>query len=149
MVRRTTRAGGTVVLGDSRSTISLTRLADGIVFVQAVGSGSTPVDQAFFEELEKELTRSAQLELYCDVRGQSRIARESRDIAVKWGKEHRAVITKTNILVTSRLVEMALSVIGMMSGSPMTIYSNEERFLLAVRKRVPSFKNPPLLPTVA
>lgn len=147
MVRRTTQAG-TVVLGDRLSTISLTRLAEGVIFVQTAGVGSTPVDQAFLEELDKELTKSAKIELYCDVRGQSRFARETRDIAVDWGKSHREVIVNTNILVTSRLMEMVLSVIGMMSGSPMTIYSNEQRFLAAVKRRVPSFRALPAL-TVA
>lgn len=69
-------------------------------------------------------------------------------MAGEWAKAHREQLN-SHILVTSKFLEMALSVVSMISGSPMTVYSSEGRFWAAIQHQVPTFKKLPTLRTVA
>jgi hypothetical protein len=147
MAQRTTQAGGTVVLKGERSLITIMHLAPGVLFLQSVGSGSFEVDRLIFEELDRAIETFGSIEIFADSRGQTRMARETRDFAGEWAKPRKDKV-KAHLLVNSKLMEMALSVISMVSGNPISMYSTEARFITTIQKRVPSFRLP-ALPTVA
>lgn len=147
MAQRTTLAGGTVVLKEDRSVVTIIQLAPGVLFLQPVGVASPEVDRMTFEELDRALEKFGKLDIFVDSRGQLRISRETRDLAGEWSKGKNERV-KAHLLVNSRFTEMAVSVISMMSGNPISTYSTEERFITTIQKRVPSFRLP-ALPTVA
>lgn len=147
MVQRTTLAGGTVVLKGDRNVITIIQLAPGVLFLQPVGVTSPEVDRLIFEELERAIEKSGKIDVFVDSRGQPRISRETRDLAGEWSKGKNDKV-KAHLLVNSRFIEMALAVISMVSGNPISTYSTEERFVTTIQKRVPAFRLP-ALPTVA
>lgn len=147
MAQRTTLAGGTVVLKGERNIITIIHLAPGVLFLQPVGPGTPELDKMLFEELDRAIERFGKIEVFADSRGQARMARETRDLAGEWSKGKNDKV-KAHLLVNSRFIEMALSVIAMVSGNPISTYSTEERFVTTLQKRVPSFRLP-ALPTVA
>jgi hypothetical protein len=147
MVQRTTLAGGTVVLKGDRNVITIIQLAPGVLFLQPVGVTSPEVDRLIFEELERAIEKSGKIDVFVDSRGQPRISRETRDLAGEWSKGKNDKV-KAHLLVNSRFIEMALAVISMVSGNPISTYSTEERFVTTIQKRVPTFRLP-ALPTVA
>lgn len=147
MVQRTTLAGGTVVLKGDRNLVTIIHLAPGVLFLQPVGPGTPEVDRLIFDELDRAIETFGQIELFADSRGQARISRETRDFAGEWAKKRKDKV-KAHLLVNSKLIEMALSVISMVSGNTISMYSTSERFISTIQKRVPSFRLP-ALPTVA
>lgn len=123
-------------------------LAPGILFMQTVGTSSFEIDKLVFDEIDRNLLERDKIILFGDTRGQTRLGRETRDFAGEWSKKHGNKV-ESHLLVSSRFVEMALSIIAMVSGNSIKMYSTEERFVKAIQKVVPSFRGLAALPTVA
>ncbi len=122
-------------------------LAPGIVFMQPAGTSTFELDKQIFEELDRAIQQHGRIVFFGDTRGQTRLVRETRDFAGEWSKKHGSKV-ESHLLVSSKFVEMALSVIAMVSGNSIKMYSNEERFVKAIQKVSPTFRLP-ALPTVA
>ena len=57
-----------------------------------------------------------------------------------WAKRHRMHVEATHLLVRSKLVEMAFSVIGMLVSGRFKLYSNGDELHSVLRAEVPDFK---------
>ena len=112
----------------------------GVVVIGAGGPGDTVLDDAVFAMLEEEIRRSSPLKIFADLASQTRVAGETREKASAWAKGHRQHIAATHLLVRSRIVEMAFSVIGMLVGGHFKFYSNEVEFYSVLRAEVPGLK---------
>ena len=112
----------------------------GIVVIAASGSGDTVVDEAIFEMLEDEIKRASPLKIFADLTKLTRVAGQAREKASAWAKGRSQHVAATHLLVRSKLVEMAFSVIGMLVGGHFKFYSNEVEFYSVLRAEVPGLK---------
>jgi hypothetical protein len=90
--------------------------------------------------LEEEIERCQPLKIFADLSTLTRVAGETREKASAWAKGRRTHVEATHLLVRSKLVEMAFSVIGMLVSGRFKIYSNGDEFYSVLRAEVPDFK---------
>ena len=112
----------------------------GVVVIAASGSGNTVVDDVVFKMLEEEIERGGPLRIFADLSTLRRVASETREKASAWAKGRRMHVEATHLLVRSKLIEMAFSVIGMLVSGRFKIYSNGDEFYAVLRAEAPDFK---------
>jgi hypothetical protein len=103
-----------------------------------------------FDELAAEIRRSGSLSVFADARAMKRMSSEVREKALAWAKEHRAHLRSATVLVESKLMDMALSVLGMLIGGGLlksvTVLADFEAKVLEHAphlKRLPELEPPP------
>jgi hypothetical protein len=106
-------------------------LSDEVLLVTMAGRGSVEVDNHVMAQIDSMLQVSHRIRLYCDMRGFTRMAPGTKETSVAWGKKTNGRV-QTHILVNSRIVEMALSVLSMLSGNPIKMFSNEMQFSMCL-----------------
>ena len=128
-------------------------LARGVVLLTQVGN-SDAVTLASFNELTAEIRRAGSLTVFADARWTKRMSSELRDTAMKWAAEHRSSLRTTTVLVASKLMEMALSVLAMLVGGGLVKTVSEVTvFERLIRQHAPNFSGlpeleaPPLAPS--
>lgn len=128
-MERTVLPDGATLYTTSSATTRVARPAPGVLLCTSAGRGSADLDEMIFGELERELAQHPHVQLFADVRGLTRVDPATREKATAWGAKHLNQVA-THVLVTSKLVELALSVISMLvGGSPIHFYSREKTFL--------------------
>ena len=145
MIDRTLLADGSVLLSTPESASRVQQLAPGVVLCSNVGRGAAEVDLAVMAELEQHIERSGSISVFCDLRSLTRMDPATRETASLWGKKHYGKVS-VHILVTSKLVELALSVISMVVGTPIRFYGHEAGFLAALERQVPGVRSLPVVP---
>jgi hypothetical protein len=74
--------------------------------------------------------------------GQASVAREWW---AEWVKQNRPQLTATHMLIRSRMMDMAISVLVMVIGSEMIrTHSTRSTFEAAISERVPGFRSLPM-----
>jgi hypothetical protein len=118
-------------------------LSSGVLLLTGSGSRSSSAEDgraelALLKELDSELKRAGTLTVFADLREMPRMSAQSRDLAATWMRENRANIKASHVLVRSKLVEMALSIVGMLvGGGILKLYSRPDAFLDLVREAAP------------
>ncbi|HVR18369.1 MAG TPA: hypothetical protein VMS65_01690 [Polyangiaceae bacterium] len=120
-------------------------LARGVVLLTQVGNNDA-VTLASFGELTAEIRRAGSLTVFADARWTKRMSPELRDTAVKWAAEHRSSLRTTTVLVASKLMDMALSVLAMLVGGGLVkTVSEPTEFERRIRQHAPNFSGLPEL----
>jgi hypothetical protein len=145
MVERKVLGDGIVLLSTTQSITRVERLAPGVILCTSVGRSVVTLDDAVMQELDRDVESAKSVFLYCDLRGLSRMDLATREKAVAWGRKHHGKLN-VHVLVTSKLVELALSVISMVVGTPVQFYASENAFLAAVQTQVPALRSLPVVP---
>lgn len=139
MVTRTTLADGSIELGAPDASLRLTRLRPGVLLLVQVGNDDD-MTRAAFSDFEEEIRRAGRITVFADVRGIRRMTPELRDFALSWGRRNRDEIDRATILVGSKIVDMAISILAMLLGGGLIkIVSDVQTFEDLVRKKVPGF----------
>ena len=141
MLKREHLADGGWLLTHAQAQVHFKVPKPGVVVIAASGSGDAVIDDAVFTMLEEEIRCSGPLKIFADVSNQTRMAAETRDKASTWGKAHRYDVTATHLLVRSKLVEMAFSVLGMLLSGHFKIYSKGDEFYAVLRAEAPGFES--------
>jgi hypothetical protein len=128
--------------------IRIATLKPGFVLVTAYGEALTERDQraeqAMTAELDGELERAGQLTVFADLRESPRMPAKSRDLIAKWMRRHQVRLNTSHVLVHSKLMEVALSIVAMLVGGGMVkIHSKADVFLGLVRKVAPKLTELP------
>jgi hypothetical protein len=139
MVNQEHLSDGSWLLSREQAEVYFSVPKPGVVVIAASGPGDTLVDDVVLKMLAEE-TRSCPLKIFADLSMQTRIASETREKASAWAKAHRTHVEATHLLIRSKLVEMAFSVIGMLVSGRFKFYSNSNEFYTALRAEVPDFK---------
>jgi hypothetical protein len=146
MVTRTLLPDGSVELSAPGARLRVTRLKPGVVLLTQVGNDDD-VTRASFVEFEQEIVRSRRLTVFADVRGIRRMSPEVRDFSLSWGRRHRDDVRHATILVGSKVVDMAMSILAMLLGGGLiTVVSDPLTFEELVRKKCPDFQGLPEIP---
>jgi predicted trehalose synthase len=131
--------------------VRIATLKPGFVLVTAYGEALTERDlraeQGMTAELDGELERAGQLTVFADLRESPSLPAKSRDMIAKWMRRHQARLNPSHVLVRSKIMEMAMSIVAMLVGGGMVkVYSKADVFLAAVRKAAPKLSELPGIP---
>lgn len=112
-------------------------LGPGVVYTTAVGSGEHIFIHELAQALEAELASHGRVVVFVNLLEAARFGGAARDSWSEWSKQHKRNMS-ARFLVRSRLVEMGLSLIAMFSGAELRSYTDDERFLAAMRLAAPN-----------
>jgi len=126
-------------------------LKPGVVLASAQGEVADEEDSqteaALLAELDSELARVGTLTLFADLRESPRMPKASRKLIAQWVRRHQARLRPTHVLVQSRPIELALSVIAMLVGGGLIkVHTRPQHFLELVRKVAPKLTELPAVP---
>lgn len=148
---RRVQPDGSVLFCGTSLCIRVAILKPGVVLVSARGEVADAQDSraeaGVLAELDLEFDRAGRLTLFADLRASARIPAVSRENLAKWLRRHQARLLPSHVLVRSKLVEMALSIITMLVGSGVfKIHSDVQTFLGLVKKVAPKLTELPRVP---
>jgi hypothetical protein len=148
---RREQADGSIAFFGTALRLRVSPLKPGFVLVTAYGEALTERDmlaeQGLTAELDRELERAGQLTVFADLRESPRMPARSRDMIAKWMRRHQVRLNTAHVLVHSRIMEMAMSVVAMLVGGGMLkVYSKPDLFLGLVRKVAPKLTKLPTVP---
>lgn len=146
VTQRSTLADGTKCFRTSKFTQLVTLLAPGIVLVTGIGYNSGASAPLVTEEVERAIPAQGKVLSFVNLSLQTGQASAAREWWIEWSKQHRPRIEGVHILVRSRIMDMAISVIRMFVGGLIHSHSEPESFEAAIRERVPSFQGLPTFP---
>jgi hypothetical protein len=142
---------GTVLISGRAIRFRIAVLKPGYVLLTSVGGRAHHPEDARAEtlmiaELDRELRRTGALTVFADLRDTSRMSAESREIAGGWMRQNRSALKGSHVLVGSKLLEMAMSIVGMLvGGGILKVYSQPQAFLDLVRTVAPELVELPAL----
>jgi hypothetical protein len=148
---RRIRPDGVVLLVGTTIQFRVAVLNPGVILLTGGGSRSaSPEDAqaelAMLKELDSELQRASSLTVFADLREMPRMSAQSRDVATTWMRDNRPKIKASHVLVRSKLVEMAMSIVGMVvGGGILKLYSRPDVFLGLIRASAPQLTALPTL----
>jgi hypothetical protein len=148
---RREQADGSVVFWGTLLRVRVAVLKPGVVLLTAQGEALTERDvraeQGITAELDRELERASQLTVFADLRESPRMPAKTRHMMAQWMRRHQARLNTSHVLVHSKLMELAMSVVAMLVGGGMIkVYSKADAFLAAVRKAAPKLSELPKIP---
>jgi hypothetical protein len=148
---RREQADGSIVFFGTTLRVRVAALKPGFVLVTAQGEALTERDlraeQAMTAELDRELERAGQLTVFVDLRESPRMPAKSRDLIAKWMRRHQVRLNTSHVLVHSKIMEMAISIVAMLVGGGMIkVYSKADVFLALLRKVAPKLTDLPGVP---
>ena len=112
----------------------------------ARGPGDAAAELALLREFEIELERSGMLTVFADLRESTRMGGESREATATWMRKYQGRINASHVLVRSKLMEMAMSIVAMLvGGGVIKMYSRPQVFLDLLRQTAPKLVK---LPTI-
>lgn len=125
--------------------VVLQRLGNASLLI--VLSGRDSEAQAFDRltgSIEREFARVGALHVFADLRAQTGIDFSARDRATAWIKANRDAVTALTVCTSSKLIDMALSLITLGLTRPvLRSTSSEGEFLKLLRARAPGFQKLP------
>lgn len=148
---RRPQADGSVLLVGPHLRVRLMVLKPGVVLASAQGEVVGPHDvnaeSAVLAELERELERAGTLTLFADLRQSPRVPAASRDTLAQWVRRHQTRLLPSHVLVQSKLLEMAMSLITMLVGRDLLqIHTRPQAFLALVKAVAPNLSKLPSVP---
>ena len=148
---RRPQADGAVLLVGPNLRVRVAVLQPGIVLASAhgevVGAQDANAERAVLAEFELELERAGTLTLFADLRQSPRLPAASREKLAQWARRHEGRLLPSHVLVQSKLIEMAMSLITMLVGRDVfEIHTRPQAFLALVKKVVPKLTELPSVP---
>lgn len=128
----------------ARGSCVVTILAPGHVLLTLYGYNDGEVASHYYAAMEAEMHSAGFLVLFMDSREQSGISPEERERASEWTKKWQGKKYRSgHLLFKSRLLEMALAVVRLMTGHVLIGYSRTEEFEEVIARAVPGFSRLP------
>lgn len=148
---RQVQPDGAVLLAGPNLRLRMVLLRPGVMLVTArgevIGADDVKVEVAMLQELEAELARAGQLKAFADLRESQRMPSTSRERIAIWAKRHESRVVEAHVLLRSKLLEMAMSIVSMLVGSDrVAIHTSQSAFLALVKRAAPDFSELPRAP---
>ncbi len=148
---RRVQPDGALLFCGSNLRIRVAVLKAGLVLLsahgEAVDAEDVEAETRMLAELDLELERAGTLTLFADLRESPRMPAASRESISHWTRRHRARLLLSHVLVRSKMLEMAMSIITMSVGSGLfKIHSNPQVFLDLLKKVAPKLNALPRIP---
>jgi hypothetical protein len=141
-VEQTLLGHGAVRIAGSGHVAVIARLKPGHLLVTERGTQTRATRAAMIKEVEAEIAATnALVTVFIDVRASDRMDAGGREEWAAFGTRKKAHFKRVVVLVRSKLLEMAFSVMGMFVGGGMIqMVSSEDDLVAEIRRDVPNFK---------
>ena len=147
VTRQSVLADGSHCYRCSKFTQVITQLAPGAVLVTGIGYNSGQCAPLVTAELSRVIPTAGKLSAFVDLSGQTGQASSAREWWGDWAKQNRPQLATTHMLVRSRMMDMAISVLVMIIGSEMVkTHSTRISFEAVIAERVRGFRGLPSYP---
>jgi hypothetical protein len=123
----------------------VSRPAPGVLYLIGLRNFDGPFEDGPMCDFDREIAQQGSLELFLDVRNVERGSRKSREAWKQWSTKHRNQV-RSHLLVQSRILHMAVSVIAMVSGAATQSFAEEAGFLAELKRKVPTVRALPTVP---
>lgn len=148
---RRVQPDGALLFCGSNLFVRVEMLKPGVILATARGEviddDDVRAEAALLAEFDRELERAGSFTMFADLRESARMPSASRERIAKWTRRHQTRLLPSHVLVRSRLLEMALSIITMLVGSGVfKMHTNPEAFLALVKKAAPKLNALPRVP---
>jgi hypothetical protein len=137
---------GTIIYTGGGGSGVLRRLAPGVLLLSVHDAFAAPPTEGPMRDFEAELEQAGKLTLFLDLSNRKTISAGSREGWAGWVRKNQGRLS-SHVLVKSKLVDMAISVIVMMAGGlSVKSYTDVIEFEAAIAKEVPGFEHLPSPP---
>ena len=148
---RQVQPDGSVLFCGPNLRVRVAVLKPGVVLATAHGEviddEDVRAEAALLLECDRELERAGSFMIFADLRESPRMPSASRERVAQWTRRHQARLLPSHMLVRSKLLEMALSIITMLVGSGLfKVHTNPQTFLALVKKVAPKLNELPRIP---
>lgn len=150
---RRVQPDGAVLFCGTHLRVRVAVLKPGVVLASAAGEvvdeEDVRAEVALLEEFDQELARAGSFTIFADLRESPRMPSASRERIAQWTRRHQARLLPSHVLVRSKLLEMALSIITMLVGSGLfKVHTNTQTFLALVKAAAPKLVALPRAPAL-
>lgn len=111
-------------------------LAPRVVLQVASGHAAASVAEGLCARLDELVARYGKLEIFDDWHGVTGYEPAARQIVEHWTKANRASIVRIHLLVSSKLVAMAVTVSNLVTGGVSVTYTDRDEFERVVRDAI-------------
>jgi len=145
---RRVQPDGSVLFCGPNLCVRVAILKPGVVLATARGEvvddDDVRAEAALLLECDHELERAGSFMMFADLRESPRMPAASRERIARWTRRHQARLMPSHLLIRSKLLEMALSIITMLVGSGLfKVHTNSQTFLALVKKVAPKLNELP------
>ena len=142
---RKTGNDGTVLIWGLTGAIVISRPGPGVLYLIGLRNFDGPFEDGPMRDFDREIAQHGSLALFLDVRSVEHGSRKSRQAWKEWSTQNRDRV-RSNLLVQSRILHMAVSVIAMVSGASTQSFNEEAGFLAELTRKVPTMRALPTVP---
>lgn len=144
---RTQVSRNTVRLASGAHVVQLTELSDTVVLLQVRGREAEAGREALVAELSRIFERPPVVKLFVDMREASSVPASGTEDWLRFARRYRARFERVVVLQSSRLVEMAMQVLGMAIGAGVFgMYASEAAFRAELERAAPGVGRLPPFP---
>ncbi len=143
VTERSVLLDGSLCFRTTKFTQVVTRLAQGRMLVTGIGYNDGRCAPLITAEMARAIPKSGKLFAFVNLSAQSGQASIAREWWADWVKANRVQLEPTHMLVRSRMMDMAISVLGMLLGGGIKTYSEQAPFEAAIAEVVPGFQHLP------
>jgi hypothetical protein len=132
---------GVVRVRSDTLTVYLRKVRPGVLVMRQFGTDpSDEMAMAMKRELVAVIDADGSIAVFADLRGVSRFDASARAVWIDFFKQHRKAFRPGCGLITSKIIEMAASLIGLAVGSDLTRSTTQEsEFIRQIRQADPTF----------
>ncbi len=135
---------GSLCFRSPKFTLVLTELAPGAMLVHSIGYNTGESAPLVTAEMVRHMPATGKLQCFVNLSKQTGQSSAAREWWGAWAKQHRPSLGIQHILVTSKVMEMAISVLSMIVGGGLIkAHSSLPPFEAAITERVPGFRKLP------
>jgi|GEM_PF-955436 len=148
---RRVQPDGALLFSGPNLRVRFTVLKPGVVLTSGHGAvvdaEDVSAEAALLAELERELEQAGTLTVFADLRNSPRLPAASREKIEQWARSHQARLLPSHVLVRSKILEMAVSIIAMLVGGGLIkIHSSPQKFLALLKQVAPTMTELPNVP---
>ncbi|HYQ42730.1 MAG TPA: hypothetical protein VER11_12205 [Polyangiaceae bacterium] len=148
---RRVQPDGAVLFCGNNFCVRVAVLKPGVLLVgvhgQVIDDQDVHAETALLAEFDHELERVGTFTMFADLRESPHMPSASRKRIAHWVRRHQARLLPSHVLVRSKLLEMALTVVTMLVGSGVfKIHTDLQTFLAFVKKAAPKLTELPRIP---
>ena len=129
----------------ARLSMVITVLKPGHVLISLFGYNDGELGDAYLAVLDEQIKENGFICVYMDAREQTGIATEERERLASWTKATGDKYRAGHLLFKSKIIELAVAVVNLLTGGSVRSYSKLELFEEAIRSEVPGFSRLPVL----
>lgn len=123
----------------ARLSMVITILKPGHVLITLAGYNDGELGETYLKVLDQQIAETGFLYCYMDTREQTGISAEERDRLARWAQQQGEKYRAGHLLFKSRLLELAVALVNLVTRGSVKTYSNVEAFEEAIRREVPGF----------